>query len=100
MQNKIACRIRVPHINVRSLRNKIDEVEAFIEDENISVLIVTEHWLNKQEIDYVQLKGFKLSAFSTRDQHCGGGTLIFIKDSLEVSAEFLTVHLLGVLTPF
>ncbi|KAG5881392.1 hypothetical protein JTB14_012008 [Gonioctena quinquepunctata] len=77
--------IKVLHANVRSLRNKIDELEAFIADKQIDIICLTEHWMSESEISTTQLQGYRLAAFSARLQTTGGRTCIFIKDSISFS---------------
>ncbi|KAG5881723.1 hypothetical protein JTB14_037939 [Gonioctena quinquepunctata] len=74
--------MKVLHANIRSLRNKIDELEAFIADKQIDIICLTEHWMSESEITTTQLQGYRLAAFSARLQTTGRGTCIFIKDSV------------------
>ncbi|KAG5858507.1 hypothetical protein JTB14_030958 [Gonioctena quinquepunctata] len=80
--------IKVLDANVRSLRNKIDELEAFIADKQIDIICLTEHWMSEDEITTTQIQGYRLAAFSARLQTTGGGPCIFIKDSIS----FSTIH--------
>lgn len=67
---------------MRALRNKINELEAFIIDKNLDIICITEHWLREEEIVLLPLAGFKLAAHSTRTESKGGGTCIYIRDTL------------------
>ncbi|CAH1969186.1 unnamed protein product [Acanthoscelides obtectus] len=58
--------VKILHINVRSLRRKIDELEAFLVDEDIDVLCLTEHWLTKEEMEVVHLQGYMMRGSSER----------------------------------
>ncbi|CAH1967448.1 unnamed protein product [Acanthoscelides obtectus] len=63
--------VKILHINVRSLRRKIDELEAFLVDEDIDVLCLTEHWLTKEEMEVVHLQGYMMKGFSERKDFTG-----------------------------
>ncbi|CAH1979548.1 unnamed protein product [Acanthoscelides obtectus] len=58
--------VKILHINVRSVRRKIDELEAFLADENIDVLCLTEHWLTKEEMELVHLQRYMMRGSSER----------------------------------
>lgn len=73
------------HINIRSLRNKISELEAFLADKNLDIICITEHWLREEEIDVLQVQNFKVGAYSSRSEFMGGGTLILVRNDLEFS---------------
>ena len=44
---------KIAHINIQSLRNKIDQLNIFLHDNNIDVLCVTESWLTSDIEDNV-----------------------------------------------
>lgn len=51
--------IRIAHINIRSLVPKMGEIKAYIYNNNIDVLAVTETWLNPEvKGDAVGIDGF------------------------------------------
>ncbi|CAH2002399.1 unnamed protein product [Acanthoscelides obtectus] len=58
--------VKILLINVRSLRRKIDELEAFLVDEDIDVPCLTEHWLTKEEMEVVHLQGYMMRGSSER----------------------------------
>ncbi|CAH1969901.1 unnamed protein product [Acanthoscelides obtectus] len=63
--------VKILHINVRSLRRKIDELEAFLVDEDIDLLCLTEHWLTKEEMEVVHLQGYMMRGSSERKDFTG-----------------------------
>lgn len=44
--------LKIFHINVQSIRNKVNTLEAHVFDNNIDVLCINEHWLSQQECAY------------------------------------------------
>nr|CAI5841041.1 unnamed protein product [Callosobruchus analis] len=111
--NKVNC-IELFHINCQSVRNKIQELEAFLVDSAISIVCLTEHHLSKSEIDTCCIQGFKnkycssildfLSTYglqqmitsNTRNNNCIDNIFVnFSIDTCEASVEtkFCTDHL-------
>lgn len=50
---------------------------------SISVLCITEHWLNIDQIISFSLPGFSLANYFCRNRYKNGGSLIFIKQGLQ-----------------
>lgn len=59
--------------NVRSIRNCVNELEAFLTDKNITILSLTEHWLKIQEVDSFCLNSYEVCNCTTRVSSIGGG---------------------------
>ena len=60
-------KVRILHINIRSLRNKVEYVENFVVDQNIDVICLTEHWWNQEEINCLNIDGYKVAASYSRN---------------------------------
>lgn len=76
------CTLRILHVNVRSLRKKVDELEAYVVDKDIDIICFTEHWMKDEEIKTLKIQGYSIRSSSARKQFLGGGTAIFTRDSL------------------
>lgn len=86
------CRIPLPtviHGNVRSLRNKMDELASLCRFDyayrTSSLMCFTETWLKPQEDpdNYFQLDGFKMLRSDREGDQCknsGGGLCIYVND--------------------
>ena len=75
--------INIAHINIRSLRNKVDEIKMLLKVCRFDILAITETYLDKS-IDNIQLD----SKIVRRDRltgHVGGGCLIYISDNISSS---------------
>lgn len=72
------------HINIQCIRNKINELEAFIVSEAspLDVICVSEHWLHQNELDFFEIKNYHLASTYCRSEFCHGGTLILVKNNL------------------
>nr|CAI5851826.1 unnamed protein product [Callosobruchus analis] len=86
---RLACarqRLRVKNGLFSFLRNKIQELEAFLVDSAISIVCLTEHHLSKSEIDTCCIQGFKIVSSFVRHKFGKGGSLIFAKNSINTQA--------------
>ena len=75
----------VLHMNVRSLKNKVDAFQSFLLSSGIawSVICISETWLKPDILKYYNLDGYNLFA-SCREEREGGGTAIYVHNSLPV----------------
>lgn len=81
------------HCNVRSLRNKIHELEAFLLDKHFDIVAITEHWLIKEELDCLFINNYVVGNYTSREQYRGGGALILVnRDNLETK-KILTINI-------
>lgn len=76
--------LTVAHYNIRSLRDKSGELEAFVLDTMpvLDVLCLTEHWLCKYETNFRYLSDFMVADCFTRTGLSRGGSLIMVRDSV------------------
>ncbi len=71
-------------MNVRSFTNKIDEIKAVMQSENIDILCITETWLHTDTANsHLQIDNYKI--FRNDRSSRGGGTCIYVRD--EYTAE-------------
>lgn len=70
-------------MNVQCLRNKIEVISFFIDDEKPDILCISEHWLLKDELEfYSKLMDLDLATAYTRYLFKNGGTAIFVSSAL------------------
>ena len=75
--------IRIGHQNIRSLRGcKCLEIDVALENENLDIMCITEHWLTQDELLLVNLDGFIRTSFYCRPSSAHGGAGIFLKKSI------------------
>nr|CAH7732346.1 unnamed protein product [Callosobruchus chinensis] len=75
--------IRLCHLNIRSLRNKADELDVILHDLNFpEIICLSEVWCNNDELMHINLTGYELSDYSTRSNKKGGGVAVFIKSGI------------------
>lgn len=70
------------HLNIRSLENKVEELEIFLDslDKQVDLICLTETWLKDGQENTVILSGFKLASNYGRSVKRGGGACIYIRE--------------------
>ena len=92
---------KIAIINLNSINNKISYLKHFADDNNISIISVSETWLiNTMPSSYVELEGFKFFRGDVHGSIRKHGSGIFISDKfnavpIEVDLPNLTVVLLS-----
>jgi len=73
------------HINVQSLRNKLQELQDFTKTnrEKLLVMAVTEHWLRKEELAMYVPEGYQLGDAYCRERLAHGGSLMYVREDIE-----------------
>lgn len=79
-------------LNIRSLRNKINELEATLCNIDAEIVCLSEHWLKTEELEILNLLNYKTGSYSARSDTTGGGTVILINQRLDIRPlDFLNV---------
>lgn len=72
------------HLNVQSLRNKLDELELWLNKFPYDVITINEHWLTLEETSlYVPIGYLHASSYCRQYPYIRGGTCIFVKNNIE-----------------
>ena len=74
--------IKLFHLNVQSIKNKIDELELTLNDKKIDIACVTEHWLQSSDPKSLVIEGYEVLSYFSRNLHEHGGSLILVKQCL------------------
>lgn len=69
-------------MNIQSIKNKFDEVQCLLTEDNCDVLILVETWLVESETWLYEIKGYQ--ALNSCRKKRGGGATIYIKDGIKV----------------
>ena len=73
--------------NARSIRNKFIDLEALAASEKYHIIGVSESWLDTENRDFLaeyNLPGYSLFSCE-RNNRLGGGVILYVKDSLQIS---------------
>lgn len=92
--------IKIAHWNANGLQHKWAELQNFIIDNEIDIMLVNESKLPKNK--NIFLNGFKLYRQDRQGTNPGGGLVILIKNNIEhreinIDLDFHTVEALGIL---
>ena len=75
--------LRIDHLNIQSLRNKLDELRLFCNEYKPHVLSLNETWLDENiSDDELHLTGYNIILRSDRDSF-GGGVAVYIYEHLQ-----------------
>ena len=76
--------IRILHQNICSLRNKVTELEVWLNSElhQVEVICLTEHWLNHATLNSTNIANFKLGSAFCRKSNTYGGSCIYVKENI------------------
>ena len=71
---------------MRSLRNKITALEAFLSSCNQhtpAVVGITESWLRTHETEFIKLPGYICADHFCRSNTSGGGVIVFVRSDIK-----------------
>lgn len=74
--------LRLFHLNVRSINNKILPLSVILNQEDPAIFLVSEHWLDKNEVEKLHLENYRIVSHSSRLTGRGGGTAIFMREGM------------------
>lgn len=83
------------HLNIHSLKNKVERLEIFFEKMSPDVICFSEHHLKEQERSTIKFEGFYEGSVYCRKHKTKGGTGIYLKHSIKsavVNVQDLTVE--------
>ena len=77
--------LKIAHLNVRSLRNKIDQIRLEVLSVNsLDVLTLSETWLDSTILNSeIHLPGYSCARRDRHSLKSGGGTIIYLRDGLQ-----------------
>lgn len=79
---------KIWYLNARSISNKTEEMQHILHQIktitgcHIPIIAITEHWIDQNTEQYYQFENYN-TIFTTRDNRRGGGSAIFIHESLQ-----------------
>lgn len=67
-------------MNLQSLANKIDLFTYFLDDKDINIACITEHWLTRDLIDKIKFDNYKIVSSFCRSSRHGGSAIVVRKE--------------------
>jgi len=77
--------LKIAHVNIQSLRHKLDNLNIFLHSNNIDILCLTESWLSSDIDDSsIMIPGYNICRRdrTVLDREHGGGIVNYIKDGI------------------
>lgn len=81
----------IHHQNIRGLPNKIDRLNHLLNETSPSIVILTEHGLQHNEITNTKIQGYNLVSEFSRTEHKLGGTAIYCLGKLTNNIEAIDI---------
>lgn len=84
--------LKIFYFSARSITKKVDNLEIIIDNiekknnTKIDIIAITEHWINDDAAEYFSF-GQYTTIFSSRPDKGGGGSALFIRNSLEFTVK-------------
>lgn len=75
--------ITLMYQNLRSLKNKLHEIQAYICDKKLDILCVSEHWLDGSESAELKISGLVVGSIFCREESRGGGVTTLLDSTIE-----------------
>lgn len=76
--------VSVLHINVQSLRNKFLESDIYFNEVSPDIIVVSEHWLIKTEVNMYIFNNYQLVNYFCREACKGGGVIMYAKKNVKL----------------
>lgn len=85
--------LTIGYMNIRSIRNKFEELQCYLRLHRCHILTITETWLSEDEVQFFELQGYR-AVHSCREGR-GGGTSLFVCDEIG----FEVMDIIGGISP-
>lgn len=73
---------KIMHLNARSLRKKLDELEIIVNEQKFDVCCFSETYFKDEEINVRQIEGYTNASHFCRKNRLQGGVSIYVKNSV------------------
>jgi hypothetical protein len=75
--------LKIVHVNIQSLINKVDHINLLLQENNIHVLCITESWLTNDIDDSdIKINGYDICRLDRNNGMSHGGIVCYIKEGI------------------
>ena len=74
--------LTIKHLNIQSLKNKVDGLEVFLDKERPDIVCLTEHHVGDQERNTIHFENFYEASIYCRAKKSKGGTAIYVNKGI------------------
>lgn len=85
--------LNVVHQNMQGLSGKELELSLFMENYDVQVLCLTEHWLKEHEVEFINDEHFTVKSAFVRKSAIRGGSLVLVSNKLKCKQRLDLVNL-------
>lgn len=75
----------IVHQNIQGIRNKIIELELFLNETSCDVFCVSEHWAKNDQVISLNIEGYMNVAYYCRNAHIHGGVCMYVRNGIRYS---------------
>jgi hypothetical protein len=86
--------IKIYHQNIRSLRNKMNELLCHLNHDPPHILCTTEHHLHHDELASLHIENYTLGAYYCRKSIHKGGVCMFVHNSIKFTSLNIGIYCL------
>ncbi|CAK1593695.1 unnamed protein product [Parnassius mnemosyne] len=72
--------LNILHQNIQGIRSKLNQIEVLLTMENIDIMCISETFLKKQDVNFLQIPGYKVADSYCRNESRGG---VYVKNSMD-----------------
>nr|CAH7732177.1 unnamed protein product [Callosobruchus chinensis]CAH7762423.1 unnamed protein product [Callosobruchus chinensis] len=76
--------LSVLHLNIQSLKNKVDHLNTHLVDSPFDIVCLSEHWLSSNNLSNINIYNYKLVTSFCRPEGKHGGVAIFSRKNIEL----------------
>lgn len=76
---EMSCVLKLIHLNVQSVINKLDAVEVFSTEHEPLIVCLTETWTNPDSVSLCNIHGYEMASHYSRREHSHGGCAIYVR---------------------
>lgn len=84
-RNHLSRNLSLLFLNIRSLKNKLDDLKILASNNPTDVIILNETWLKSNEEIFYKIPGYN-AFFNSRDEGTGGGCAIYVKEGISIKS--------------
>lgn len=81
-KQSIVKKLKIVFLNIRSVRNKLDELKLLCSSSKADIVIVNEIWISTLEAPFFKIGGYS-EILNCRDHREGGGTAMYISNNID-----------------
>ena len=74
--------MNLSHVNVQGLLSKLDDIDIFMNNFEIDILCISEHWISKNDPSNITFPYHRIVTYFSRQTHIHGGSLIIASNKL------------------